>query len=122
MGTIQGSTTLLNSLQTTDRTDSIDRMSKELMRNKEVLAIILKGVVSEYADYDYREIMDFIEGSSIESSEVTPGRENMRIVGDDKEFVALGERTSIYDTKFRAVNPRLSTKELVVNLHVDVEP
>lgn len=43
-GNIQGSMEVLNSLQITEGLEGLDRASKELYKNKEVLAIILKGV------------------------------------------------------------------------------
>lgn len=88
-----------------------------------MLSIILKGVAREYEGYSCKEIMNFIEADSITSEEdVSPGRTNTRIMGDDKEYVALNEKLSMFDTKFRAVNPELSNEAVIVNLHIDVEP
>lgn len=125
MDKIVGSMEVLNSLQTTADMAGLDQASKELYKNKEVLAVILKGVAREFESYTYKEIMDFIEAESITGdAEVSPGRTNTRIHGDDKEFTALNEKVSFFDTKFRAVNPELSDLErgILVNLHVDVEP
>ena len=119
---MQGSMEVLHSFQITEKAAGLDHASKELYKNKEVLAIILKGVVREFERYSYREIMDFIEADSITSEEtVSPGRSGTRITGDDKEFIALGEKASLFDTKFRAVNPELSGKKVTINLHIDVE-
>lgn len=118
-----GSMEVLSSLQTTADTAGLDLASKELYKNKEVLAVILKGVVREYEPYSYEEIMGFIEADSItDAVEVSPGRTNTRIHGDDKEYTALNEKVSLFDTKLRAVNPELSDEKIVVNLHIDVEP
>lgn len=118
-----GSMEVLNSMQITTGVEGMDQASKELYKNKEVLAVILKGVAREFEDCSYKEIMDFIEADSIISDEnVSPGRTNTRITGDDKEYIALNEKLSMFDTKFRVVNPELSNEELIVNLHVDVEP
>ncbi|MEZ3444520.1 MAG: hypothetical protein K1W30_05175 [Lachnospiraceae bacterium] len=125
MDKITGSMEVLNSLQTTADIAGLDQASKELYKNKEVLAVILKGVAREFESYTYKEIMDFIEAESItDDAEVSPSRTNTRIHGDDKEFTALNEKVSFFDTKFRAVNPELSDLEkgILVNLHVDVEP
>lgn len=122
MDKIQGSVEVLNSMQISADTAGMDKASKELMKNKEVLAVILKGVVQEYQDYSYQEIMDFIEGDSItDEEEITAGRNNSRIVGDDKEYIMLGEKTSNFDTKFRAVNPKLSNESMRIYLHIDIE-
>lgn len=67
--------------------------------------------------------MGFIEGDSItDAKEVTPGRTNTRIQGDAKEFGTLNEKLSNFDTWFKAVNPKLTSKEITVKLHVDIEP
>lgn len=123
MNKIQGSAELLNSMQITADTAGMDKASKDIMKNKEVLAVILKGVVREYENYNYEEIMNFIEGDSItDDEEVTAGRNTSRIIGDDKEYTALGEKTASFDTKFRSLNPELSSEELMIYLHIDIEP
>ncbi len=125
MNKIQGSIEVLNSLQITEKTAGYDKANKDLMKNKEILAIILKGVVSEYEHYSYEEIMNFIESDSItDEEEVTANRRptTKRITGDDKEYSSLNEKTSNFDTKFRAINPVLSSEDLIINLHIDIEP
>ena len=120
---IEGSVEVLSSFQLSEDTKGLDQISKELCSNKEVLAVILKGVVSEFEDYDYKQIMDFIEGDSITNDiEVSPGRTNTRIEGAGKEYIALNEKLSTFDTKFKAVNPKLSNESLTVRLHIDLEP
>ncbi len=100
----------------------MDATSKEILKNKEVLAVILKGVVEEYRDYTPQEIMDFIETDSITSEDdVTTGRTNTRIQGENVEFTQLNEKTSNFDIRFISKNPLLST-DVQVNLHIDVEP
>ena len=71
---LHGSLEVLHSFQVTEEMESVDRACKELYKNKEVLAIILKGVAREFENYSYREIMDFIEADSITDLEnVSPG-------------------------------------------------
>ena len=123
MDKISGSMEVLSSLQITADTAGLDQASKEIYKNKEVLAVILKGVVKEFEPYSYEEIMDFIEKDSFsESAEVSPGRTNTRLRADSPEFVQLGEKTSFFDLAFRAKNPLLSTSRVLVNLHIDLEP
>ncbi len=122
---MSGSMAVLHTLQVTEGMEGLDQASKELYKHKEVLAIILKGVVREYEAYSYPEIMDFIERDSITDTEVvSPGHSDIdnRITGDDKEFIALREKLSQFDAKFRALNPELSGKDITVNLHIDIEP
>lgn len=123
MDRLKGSMDVLNALQLTAEMEGLDAQSKTLLRNKEVLAVILQGVVAEYQGYSRQEIMGFIEADSIvDCKEVSTGRTNTLIQGDSAEFVQLNEKTSNFDVAFRAKNPLLSTEEVLVSLHVDVEP
>lgn len=120
---VTGSMEVLSSLQATADMAGLDLASKEIYKNKEVLAVILKGVVREFESYSYEEIMNFIEADSITGDEeVSQGRTNTRIHGDDKEFAALNEKVALFDTKLRAANPELSDEKITVNLHIDLEP
>ena len=123
MDKVKGSLNALNAMQLTADMEGLDVQSKTLLHSKEVLAIILQGVVAEYQGYSRQEIMDFIEADSIVGGkEVSPGRTNTQIQGDAAEFVQLNEKTSRFDVAFHAKNPRLSTEDILVSLHVDVEP
>lgn len=121
MEKIKGSAEILSSLQLTEDMQGLDDQSKALLRHKEVLANILKGVVREYEKYTKEEIMEFIESDSITSKEVSPGRTNSVITGEHTEFQTLNEKTSSFDICFRTKNPILSG-DVMVNLHVDIEP
>lgn len=123
MDKLKGSMDVLNAMQLTAEMEGLDAQSKTLLRNKEVLAVILQGVVAEYQGYSRQEIMGFIEANSIvDCKEVSTGRTNTLIQGDLAEFVQLNEKTSNFDLAFRAKNPQLSTEDVLVSLHVDVEP
>lgn len=120
--TVTGSLDVLNSLQLSSDLEGMDAVSKDILKNKEVLAVLLKGVVNEYQDYTTTEIMEFIESDSIVSdADVSTGRTNTRIQGENIEFVQLNEKTSNFDIRFISKNPILSS-EVQVNLHIDVEP
>ena len=123
MDKIKGSMDALSALQLTAQMEGLDAQSKVLLRSKEVLAVILQGVVEEYRGYSRREIMDFIEADSIvDGKEVSPGRTNAQILGDSTEFALLNEKVSQFDLFFRAKNPQLSTEKVLIRLHIDVEP
>ena len=123
MDKIKGSMDALSALQLTAQMEGLDAQSKVLLRSKEVLAVILQGVVEEYQGYSRREIMDFIEADSIDDGkEVSPGRTNAQILGDSIEFALLNEKVSQFDLFFRAKNPQLSTEKVLIRLHIDVEP
>lgn len=123
MDKIKGSMDALNAMQLTADMEGLDVQSKTLLHSKEVLAVILQGVMAEYQGYSRQEIMGFIEAESIiDEKEISTGRTNTLIQGDSAEFVQLNEKTSYFDLMFRAKNPFLSTEDVVVSLHVDVEP
>ena len=91
--TMDGSLEVLNSLQLSAGLEGMDTVSKDILKNKEVLAVILKGVVSEYEKYTASEIIEFIESDSITAEdEVTTGRTNTRIRVENNEFVQLNEK------------------------------
>ena len=123
MDKVRGSMETLSAMQLTAEMEGRDVHSKTLLHSKEILAIILQGVVAEYQGYSRQDIVDFIEADSIVGGkEVSPGRTNSQIQGDAAEFVQLNEKTSQFDVVFRAKNPLLSTEDILVSLHVDVEP
>lgn len=122
-GRVSGSMESLSALQITADMSGLDAESKTVLHSKEVLAVILQETVEEYRGYSVSEIMNFIEADSIvESGEVSTGRTNTQVRGDNPEFVQLNEKTSNFDIIFRAKNPRLSNGKVIVNLHIDVEP
>ena len=93
MDKIKGSMDALSAMQLTAQMEGLDAQSKVLLRSKEVLAVILQGVVEEYRGYSRCEIMDFIEADSIvDGKEVSPGRTNAQILGDSTEFALLNEK------------------------------
>ena len=112
----------ISTLQITADTAGLDAASKKVLSHKEVLAIILKDSVEEYADYSVEEIMEFIEQDSITRKEVSPGRTNTTVKGDNAEFIELNEKTSYFDVCFTAKNPKISKGKISVNLHIDIEP
>lgn len=101
-----------------------DTKSEEgILHSKEILAVILQETVEEYRGYSVREVMDFIEADSItEFKEVSAGRTNTQVHGDNPEFIHLNEKTSHFDVMFKAKNPCLSKGRIIVNLHINVEP
>lgn len=123
MDKIKGSMEALNAMQITADTEGLDAESKTLLHSKEVLAVILQGTVEEYNGCSLEEIMGFIEADSItDAKEISNGRTNTQIHGENTEFVQLGEKTSNFDVAFRARNPLLSDGDVQVSLHVDIEP
>lgn len=123
MDKLMGSLETLSSMQLTEDMEELDTQSKILLHSKEVLAVILKETVEEYKGYSRKEVMDFIEADSItDTKEVSTGRTNTQVHGSNVEFVQLNEKTSYFDMAFQARNPVFSTEDMLVNLHIDMEP
>ncbi len=122
MEKLQGSIESLNAMQMTEDMKGLDVQSKILLWHAEVLAIILRDTVAEYKGYSWQEVESFIEVESITgATEVSPGRTNTKIRRDSTEFSHLNEKTSIFDLAFRAKNPLISTEDIQINLHIDIE-
>ena len=123
MNRLQGSAEALSALQITEVMDGLDAQSKSLLQYAEVLAVILRDTIAEYKGYSWKEVAGFIEVDSITSTmEVSPGRTNTKIRSDATEYNNLNEKTSLFDLAFRARNPQISTEDIQINLHIDVEP
>ena len=123
MNRLQGSAEALSALQITEDMKGLDTQSKSLLQYAEVLAVILRDTIAEYKGYSWKEVAEFIEVDSITSTmEVSPGRTNTKIRSDATEYNNLNEKTSLFDLAFRARNPQISTEDIQINLHIDVEP
>jgi len=123
LGKIEMSEAAASSLQITDKAPQLDDTSKEILSNKEFLAILLKHTAKEFKDMSYQEIADCIEADKISNvTEVAPGRTNQnRIEGLNPEFKALNEMMSRFDVYFKVINPKLSNEEVACYIYVDVE-
>ncbi|MCI9023394.1 MAG: hypothetical protein HFG92_02955 [Dorea sp.] len=123
MEKLQGSMAALSAMQATADMDGKDAPSKTILRHAEILAVILKGTVTEYKGYSLQEIRKFIVPDSITgAAEVSPGRTNTELRGGNSEFIHLNEKTTHFDLAFQAKNPQLSTEDIQINLHIDLEP
>ena len=120
---VQGSMEALGAMQVTEDTEGLDIQSKTLLQYAEILAVILRDTVAEFKGYSWKEVAEFIEVDSITSTtEVSPGRTNTKIRSDTQEYIHLNEKTALFDLAFRARNPQISTEDIQINLHIDVEP
>lgn len=117
---IIGSLDAFSALEIASLTKKLDAAAKQLLRHKEILAVIARGTIGEYQDCSLREIMDLIEDESIGSPEVSRSRTNTVIEGTSSDFEELGEKASHFDVAFRARNPRQGAL-VKVNLHINFE-
>lgn len=97
-----------------------DESCKEVFRNREVIAPILKYVVDEFRDCTLEEIIKCIDADSIAEDipvdELPPGWKDL-----GTEMTSVYEKTIHYDVHFKAQNPKLSNNNFKVMLRVDFE-
>jgi hypothetical protein len=98
---------------------SYDASCKRLLANKIILAWIMKSCISEYQDFDVKEIAEkYIEGNpQIAEVAVNPD-EGEQIRGISTEDSTINEGTVTYDIRFMAIAP--ATGELL-RLIINVE-
>lgn len=96
-----------------------DAQSKKIFKHKSILAPILKYVVEEYADYDVKEIEDFIDADTRDDVYVSDIDDRIEARGTEKSSPT--EKLSFFDLKLKAKNPKLSDGRLLVMLHIDME-
>lgn len=81
MDKVKGSIGFLSDVQITADIEGLDAESKTLLRNREVLSVILRGVAEEYEGYSLKEIAEMIEPVFMQR-EVSPGRTNAWVRGE----------------------------------------
>ena len=101
--------------------EKYDANAKRLFGRKEILAPILKEVVSEYNNCTTEEIMDLIEGDTVKlgTLAVSPDMSST-IMGENTESIVEGEATSRFDVAFRSLLPGRNGT-VGINLHIDLE-
>ena len=99
----------------------LDAASHTIWRNKEIIAPVLREVVSEFSDASVEEICTYIDESSILSLPGYVSDIPERIEELNEEFKSKMEKPLRYDIHFKAKNPKLSNQESLVLLHLDYE-
>lgn len=98
-----------------------DQAVKRLFSRKDFLANIMKGTIAEYADLSIEEIMDCIEGDTIQTGTALVSEDAANTIrGENPQFTAIGEAPAIMDLIFRSLVPSLD-ETIKINLHVDLE-
>jgi len=97
-----------------------DEAAKAIWRNREIIAPLLKYSVEELKDESVESIMKLIDADSIEDgaavSDLPPTLTNF-----NTEDSSITEKLITYDFRFVVKNPKLSTENLLVVLHIDLE-
>ena len=97
-----------------------DNAQKAVWRNREILAPLLRYCVRELEDETVESVMRLIDADSI--SEDTPVSDlPPQIVKMETEFPSTTEKSITFDCHFLVGNPKLSTKALLVRIHIDLE-
>mgnify|MGYP002860100774 CR=1 FL=1 len=104
----------------TARERSYDEAVKAVWSNKEIIAPVLKFVISEFRNYEVKDIIRFIDADTI-SEDIPVDDIAPTMIDRGTESSSLGEKQLFYDIRFDAKNPNLSGKNLRVMLHVDFE-
>ena len=73
-----------------------DQAVKRLFSRKDFLANIMKGTIAEYADLSIEEIMDCIEGDTIQTGTALVSEDAANTIrGENPQFTAIGEAPAI---------------------------
>ena len=80
---------------------------------------IFSYTVEEYRDCSLEEIMNCIEGDTIQIGTALVEEDMAKTIrGEDTEFHTTDEAPAAFDILFRSLNPKAEGK-LLVNLHID---
>lgn len=97
-----------------------DAAAKAIWKNREIIAPLLKFSVEELKDESIESIMKLIDADSIDDSvpvsDLPPTLTNL-----NTEDSSLTEKLITYDFRFLVKNPKLSTENILVVLHIDLE-
>ena len=81
----------------------------------------MKGTIAEYADLSIEEIMDCIEGDTIQTGTALVSEDAANTIrGENPQFTAIGEAAATMDIVFRSLIPRMEGIAKF-NLHVNTE-
>jgi len=87
---------------------------------KEIIAPVLQYTIKEYQVYSVPEIIKYINADSI-ADDVPVDDLPATIAGEDTELSSPTEKRVFFDIHFTAKNPNLSSKDVLVMLHIDFE-
>ena len=100
--------------------EKYDQAMKRIWRNREILAPLLQVCVKEFEGESVEDIMRYIDADSI--SDDTPVSDlPPQIVEMATEMNSTTERPVTFDMKFVAKNPKLSTENVMVRIHILVD-
>lgn len=97
-----------------------DNAAKAIWKNREILAPLLKYSVKELEDESVESIISMIDADSI--SEYVPVSDlPPTVINQETEQDSTTEKPITYDLRFKIKNPKLSSSDMLVMLHVNLE-
>lgn len=100
--------------------EKYDEACKKTWMLKEIIAPVLKYTVKEYQPHSISEIIGYINADSI-ADDVPVDDLPPFIQSEGTEFSSPIEKRVFFDIHFTAKNPDLSSKDVLVRLHIDFE-
>ncbi len=97
-----------------------DRQSKEIWRYKELIAPILRMTVLEFEGMPVGDVIACIEDADITNRKPVDDV-SAKFGTAESEQSSITEKLIRYDIHLRARNPKLSTEEILIMLHIDLE-
>ena len=100
--------------------EKYDQSAKRVWRNREILAPLLQLCVGEFKGESIESIMRLIDAESI-SEDVPVSDLPPQVVELAAQMGSTTERPVTFDLRFVAKNPKLSTEDVLVRLHILVD-
>ena len=97
-----------------------DQASKRIWRNWEILAPLLKYAIEELADESVESIMKLIDADSIDEG-VAVSDLPATVVQMNQEVGSTTDTVITFDLRLVVKNPKLSKRNILVVLHIDLE-
>ena len=99
-----------------------DAICKSIFQHKEVIAVILKYVVSEFQGKTIPEIIRWLNGIEFVKQPLNDNISKSNIIKQDNvEFSSMTEKRLFFDILFQVRNPAIKKSKLGINLHIDLE-
>lgn len=99
-------------LKTIDGKETKDQSAKNIFSYKPIMSNILKYTVEEYRDCSLEEIMNCIEGDTIQIGTALVEEDMAKTIrGEDTEFHTTDEAPAAFDILFRSLNPKAESVE-----------
>lgn len=107
-------------LSSLDGQEKYDDACKKTWKLKEIIAPVLQYTIKEYQNHTVPEIIGYINASSI--SDTVPVDDLPAFIdSSESEMSSPTEKRVFFDIHFTSKNPDLSTKDVLVMLHIDFE-